>query len=106
MEQCRKSFIRKHLLPRSFDFISYTRYCVDEDMATVLEVHWIEWVMYLLYILVVGASGILVLQLILPLIGSLMLSLAGIQMQYVLFSVAVLHEDDEHTTDGHFWFGW
>ena len=102
MEQCRKSFIRKHLLPRNFDFFKYTRYCVDEDMAQIIETHWLEWIIYLLYILIVGASGILWLQLMVPLFATLLLALAGIQIQHVLFCVAVLHEDDEvrlHTSD-------
>ena len=106
LEQCRKSFHRKHLLPPNFDFFEYLKRCVDDDLSEVVDVHWIEWLTYLIYILIVSASQILLLQFTLPIVVLILLQFNGVQVQSVLFSVAVLHEDDEHTTDRHFFFGW
>lgn len=106
IHEARKSFLRKHLLPSNFDFIGYLQRCADNDLAKVLEVSIIEWAVFIIYIVLVGASEILVLQLLLPIIAFVCLGLAGIQIQHVLFMVAVLKDDRRETTDSNFWFGW
>lgn len=105
VDEARKSFIRKHELPCEFNFLTYTSYSVDEDLAEVIEVHWIEWTVGLLYLFGVGVDDVLALQFWIPLLGLILISLVGLQIQNVMFHVAALRIDDEHTTDSHFWFG-
>ena len=105
VDEARKSFIRKHELPCDFDFLTYTSDSVDEDLAEVMEVHWIEWTVGMLYLFGVGVDDVLALQFWIPLLGLLLISLVGLQIQSVMFHVAALRIDDEHTTDSHFWFG-
>ena len=105
VEQARKSFIRKHALPCDFQFLTYTLNSVDEDLAEVIEVHWIEWVVGMLYLFGVGVDDVFAFQFWSPLLGLLLISLVGLQIQNVMFHVAALRIDDQHTTDSHFWFG-